>query len=232
METNIEIESKNIGGRPSNTMDDIRTDGTIYKDTSSKGIRNGKRVFANRYIAEITIDGIRYRYRSRHKSLCTDWIKAVKMGRIKPTDNKADWWRMEQKHDKEVRYDEIIVSAAEEAMLLYDYHHTNDISNINNYVVSRLVPHLVYYCCHTLHLGQKTSTRYVLQAIGLLYQRITAGTPVPNFTATCKRMLKVRREHKDFWYYEQAPSAVKMVIDGIDLSMLAEVWKVTKDRRL
>ena len=48
----------------------------------------------------------------------------MRTGKIKPTDNKADWWRMEQRKDDNVRIDEIIVSAAEEAVLLYDYHQT------------------------------------------------------------------------------------------------------------
>lgn len=207
-------------------------EGTIYHDHSSKGWKNGRRVFKNCWRAEIMIDRKIYRHRSSDLQDCKDWLRAVRIGRIEPTNNKADWMRMEQRKDMEVRYDEIIVSAAEEAMLLYEYHQTGSLDNINNYLVTRLLPHMTYYCCHTLHLGCDTSMNYTKQAAALLLTRITAGIPVPNFTATCKRMLRIRKEHRDFWYYEKAPEQVKMVVNGIDFSQLAEVWKVTKDKRL
>ena len=218
-----------------NTEDDIVTCGTIYHDTSVCGnkTKDGKRHFRHDcWRAEIIISNIRYRHRSKSRKDCEDWLKSVRMGRIKPTDNKADWMRMEQRKDLEVRYDEVIVSAAEEAMLMYDYHRTKDLSRINEYLVNRLLPHMTYYCCHTLHLGEDTSIDYTRQAAGLLLQRLAAGFPVLNFTATCKRMLRVRKEHRNFWYYEKAPKNVKMVVDGIDFSALAEVWKVTKDKKL
>lgn len=226
------IDLREYCGWRGNTEESIVTDGTIYHDTSSNGWKNGKRVFKNCWRAEITIDGKRYRHRSKDRKDCEDWLKAVCQGKIKPTDNRADWMRMEQKKDMEVRYDEIIVSAYEEAQLLYDYHQTGDLTKINDYLFSRLLPHMIYYCCHTLRLGLSTSISYTRQAAGLLLERIVAGHPVPNFTAACKRMLKVRHGHRDFWYYEKAPKSVQMIVNGFDYSLLAEVWKVTKDKRL
>ena len=220
-------------GWQGNTEEDIRTDGTIYHDTASKGYtKSGKRVFKDCWRAEITIAGERYRHRSKDRKDCEDWLKAVKQGKIKPTDNKADWWRMEQRKDDNVRIDEIIVSAAEEAVLLYDYHQTGDITAINDYLVKRLLPHMVYYCAHTLHFGQDRTITASRQAAALLLTRITAGKPVMNFTATCKRMLRVHKQRGDFFYYEKAPEQVRIMVNGMNLDGLAELYKVTKDRRI
>ena len=208
--------------------------GFVYYDNSliQQNKNTGHRILHDHWRAEIQIDNVVYRHRSKSKEDCEEWLKAVRMGRILPTDTKADWKRMEQYKDMLVRYDEIIVSAAEEAMLLYDYRQTGDLAKINEYLANRLLPHMVYYCCHSLHIGHERSLLYVKQAAGLLLTRITAGHPVPNFTAACKRMLRTRREHSDFWYYEKAPKEVKMLVNGIDFSHLSKVWKVTKDRRL
>ena len=114
-----------------NSENSTTTTGTIYYDHGSKGWQNGKRVFKDCWRAEITIDGQRYRHRSKERIDCEEWLKAVKCKRIRPTDNKADWWRMEQHKDESVRIDEIIVSQAEESVLLYEYHQTGDLSKIN-----------------------------------------------------------------------------------------------------
>lgn len=219
-------------GRPCNTEEKILTRGSIYYDSSSKGYQNGKRVYKDCWRAEICIRGKRYRYRSRDHKDCEDWLRAVKAGKIKPTDNKADWWRMEQHKDEEARADEFIVNAAEESLLMLEYHETHDLTRINEYIVSRLLPHMAYYSCHTLHLGKERMLTASMQAIGLLLTRITAGRPVLNMTATCKRMLRVYKDRGDFFYYENAPKQVRMICNGIDFSQMAEVWKVTKDRRL
>ena len=216
-----------------NTEDDIRTTGTIYHDTSSKGYSaSGKRVFKDCYRAEIVISGQRYRHRSKDRKDCEDWLKAVKQGKIKPTDNKADWWRMEQRKDEAVRIDEIIVNAAEESVMLYDYHQTGDLTAINDYIVKRLLPHMAYYCAHTLNFGKDRTITASRQAIALLLTRITAGKPVMNFTATCKRMLRVHKQRGDFFYYENAPEPVRLMVNRIDMSALDELYKVTKDRRI
>ena len=207
--------------------------GTIYYDGGSKGYsKSGQRIFHDCWRAEINISGQRYRHRSKDRKDCEDWLKAVKQGKIKPTDNKADWWRMEQRKDEEVRIDEIIVSQAEESVLLYDYHQTKDLTKISDYVVQRLLPHMTYYCAHTLNFGKDRTLTASRQAIALLLTRITAGRPVLNFTSTCKRMLRVHKDRGNFFYYENAPKEVKMVCNRLDLSALADVWKVTKDRRI
>jgi hypothetical protein len=206
--------------------------GTIYHDCASKGWKNGKRIFKDCWRAEITIAGTRYRHRAKEREDCEAWLKAVKQGKIKPTDNKADWWRMEQKKDESVRIDEIIVSQAEESVMLYDYHQTGDISTICEYLTKRLLPHMMYYAAHTLHLGKDSTIVASRQAAGLLLTRITANRPVMNFTATCKRMLRVYKQRGDFFYYEKAPQEVKLMVNKINFDGLAEVWKVTKDRRI
>ena len=206
--------------------------GYIYHDESSGGWKNGKRIFKDCWRVEIMIDNVRYRHRSIMREDCEEWLKAVRQGKIKPTDNKADWMRMEQSKDVNVRRDEVIVSAAEEAMLMYGYHQTGDIVPICHYIAVRLLPHLTYYCGRTLRLTKEASLNYTKQAAALLLTRITSGQPVPNFTAACKRMLRVRRAHKDFWYYEKAPTDVQHLVDGLDFSQLAKVWKVTRDRRI
>lgn len=207
--------------------------GTIYHDHSSKGYNaSGKRVFKDCWRAEITIAGQRYRHRSQDREDCVTWLKMVKQGKIKPTDNKADWWRMEQRKDDNVRIDEIIVSAAEEAVLMYEYHQTQNIGPINAYIANRLLPHMAWYCAHTLRFGRERTVTASRQAVALLLIRITAGKPVLNFTATCKRMLRVNKQHGTFFYYENAPEEVKLMVNGMNLDGLAKIWKVTKDRRL
>lgn len=207
--------------------------GTIYHDTASKGWKNGKRVFKDCYRADIMIQGQRYRYRAQTREECKEWLKAVTSKKILPTDNKADWWRMEQRKDEAVRIDEIIVNQAEEAVMLYDYHQTGDLTAISQYITQRLLPHMVYYCAHTLRLGQTRTQTASKQAIALLLTRITQGRPVPNFTNSCKRMLRTYRDRGDFFYYEtNAPRDVQHIVHGIDFAPLAELYKITKDKRI
>lgn len=225
-------DEKNINMYDSENKFGRKSTGTIYHDNASKGWKNGKRVFKDCWRAEITISGQRYRYRSKDWDDCVNWLKAVKQGKIRPTDNKADWWRMEQHKDEAARIDEIIVNAAEESVLLYDYHQTKDIKPICEYLTQRLLPHMAYYCAHTLKFGKDRTLTASRQAAALLLTRIVAGKPVLNFTATCKRMLRLHKQRGDFFYYEKAPEEVKLMVNRIDLSPLAEVWKVTKDRRI
>lgn len=209
-----------------------RNIGCVYQDTYSKGIKNNHRVYHNRWVAEIQIGGVHFRHRSPEKKDCEDWLKSVRMGKISPRDCGADWYLVEQRRDIEKRFEEIILSAAEEAMMAAEYLKTRDLTAINDYMTHRLLPHMVYYCANTLHMGKKTALDASVQCIGILLQNITAGKPITNFTRYGKRMLRIRKAHRDFWYYDKAPQEVRLVIDGIDFSALAEVWQVTKDRRL
>lgn len=206
--------------------------GTIYHDNASKGWRNGKRVFKDCWRAEIVIAGQRFRHRSKEPEDCVAWLKAVKQGKIKPTDNKADWWRMEQRKDEEARIDELIVSAAEEANIVYEYRQTGDTEILYNYCVKALLPHMVYYCAHSLHLGRDRSLTCARQAVGLILTKIVGGRPVTNITFTCKRMLRTYKNRGDFWYYEKAPVSVKLMVNRIDMSALADLYKVIKDKRI
>lgn len=218
-------DSEHPQGRPST--------GTIYYDNASKGYSsNGKRVFKDCWRAEITIAGQRFRHRSKEREDCVAWLKAVKQGKIRPTDNKADWWRMEQRKDEEARIDELIVSAAEEANIVYEYRQTGDTEILYNYCIKALLPHMVYYCAHSLHLGRDRSLTCSRQAVGLILTKIVGGRPVTNITFTCKRMLRTYKNRGDFWYYDKAPEAVRLMVNRIDMSALEELYKVTKDRRI
>jgi hypothetical protein len=42
----------------------------------------------------------------------------------------------------------------------------------------------------------------------------------------------LHKERGDFFYYEKAPEQVRLMINGMNLDGLAEVWNVTKDRRI
>ena len=206
--------------------------GTIEHDTSSKGWKNGKRVFKDCWRAVIMVNGQRYRHRGETREECREWLKAVCAKKILPTDNKADWWRMEQHKDEEARIDELIVSAAEEANIVYEYRQTGDTAILYDYCIKALLPHMVYYCAHTLHLGQDRSLTCSRQAVGLILTKIVGGRPVTNITFTCKRMLRTYKNRGDFWYYDKAPEQVKLMVNRIDMSALAELYKVTKDRRI
>jgi len=229
-----------IKRRPSDTQmtleewqaDNRPRHGTIEHDTSSKGWKNGKRVFKDCWRAVIMVNGQRYRHRGETREECREWLKAVCAKKILPTDNKADWWRMEQRKDEEARIDELIVSAAEEANIVYEYRQTGDTEILYNYCIKALLPHMVYYCAHTLRLGQDRSLTCSRQAVGLILTKIVGGRPVTNITFTCKRMLRTYKNRGDFWYYDKAPEDVKLMVNRIDMSALADLYKVTKDRRI
>ena len=206
--------------------------GTIYHDTASKGWKNGKRVFSDRWRADIMIQGVRYRHRAETRQECAEWLRAVTQKKIMPTDNKADWWRMEQHKDEEARIDELIVSAAEEANIVYEYRQTGDTQILYDYCTKALLPHMVYYCAHTLRLGRDRTLTASRQAVGLILTKIVGGRPVTNITFTCKRMLRTYALRGDFWYYDNAPETVKLMVNRIDMSALADLYKVTKDRRI
>ena len=206
--------------------------GTIYWDNSLKDHIKSRPRYHNCWRAEITIDRQRYRYRSKSKLDCEDWLKAVCENRIKPTDNKADWWRMEQRKDMTARNDEIVMTNAEEAVMLADYRENHDFSVIFRYMEQRLLPHMYFYCVHTLHLGKESTITASREACAKLLIRIYENEPVTSLTWTLKRMLRVYKENGHFSYYEKPPREVQMVVNQIDFTELAKVWKVTKERRL
>lgn len=219
------------------TMEDWLEDtrprhGTIEYDNHSGGWRGDKRTFKDRWKAVIMVNGQRYSHRAATRSECREWLKAVLSKKILPTDNKADWLRMEQHKDEEARIEEIVLSQAEEAVMLCEYHQSGDLSKISDYVEKRLLPHMMYYCAHSLHLGKESTVTASRQAAGLLLTRITSRRPVHNFTYTCKRMLRTYKQRGNFFYYDKAPEPVKLIVNGINFDRLAEVWKVTRDKRI
>ena len=206
--------------------------GNITPETSSKGWKNGKRIYKDGWRATIQVNGIKYHHRAKTRQECKEWVKAVLSKQILPTDNKADWWKMEQRKDEAARIDEMVISAAEESSIVYEYRRTGDTTELFDYVTKRLLPHMVYYCAHSLNMGKEHTLSAARQAVGLILTRIVGGRPITNITFTCKHMLRIHKNRGDFWYYEKAPNDVKMMVNQIDFSPLADVWKLTKDKRI
>ena len=209
-----------------------RNIGCVYQDTYSKGIKNNHRTYHNRWVAEIQIGGVHFRHRSADKNDCEEWLKAVRMGRISPRDCGADWYLVEQRRDMEKRFEEMILSAAEEAMLAAQYTANKDLTPISDYMTQRLLPHMIYYCAHVLNMGRKTALDSSTQCIAIMLENIAAGKPITNFTRYGKRMLRVRKAHRDFWYYEKVPQDIRLIIDGIDYKPLEEIYKLTKLKKI
>ena len=208
--------------------------GCIYEEYYNKGKHNGysRSTRYIRYVAEIVVAGERFRHRSMDRKKVEDWLKAVRSGHIKPTQKGADWMLMEQRKNMELRNYETIVSAAEEAVLVMNFAENRDIQPINKYMQERLLPHMVYYCCHTLCLGMENSLNYTKQAAALIYTMLFDGKPITNMTKTAKRMLRVRKDHRDFFFFLKTPKVAKIAINNIDIEKLGEVWKLTKDKRI
>ena len=215
-------------------LDATETSGCIYEEYYDKGCQAGYKRGTRyiRYVAELTIAGQRFRHRSMDRKKVEDWLKAVRSGRIKPTQKGADWMNMEQRKNKELRNYEMIVNAAEEAVLVMNFFDNRDIAPITQYMYDRLLPHMVYYCCNTLRLSEELSLNYTKQAAALIYTMLYDGKPITNMTKTAKRMLRVRKEHRDFFFYEKTPYVAKLAITNIDIEKLGEVWKLTKDKRI
>lgn len=209
-----------------------RNIGCVYQDTYSKGIKNHHRTYHNRWVAEIQIGGVHFRHRSADKADCEEWLKAVRNGRISPRDCGADWYLVEQRRDMEKRFEEMILSAAEEAMLAAQYTANKDLKPISDYMTQRLLPHMIYYCAHVLNMGRKTALDASTQCIAIMLENIAAGKPITNFTRYGKRMLRVRKAHRDFWYYEKVPQDIRLIIDGIDYKPLEEIYKLTKLKKI
>jgi len=209
-----------------------RNIGCVYQDTYSKGIKNNHRTYHNRWVAEIQIGGVHFRHRSADKTDCEAWLKAVRNGRISPRDYGADWYLVEQRRDMEKRFEEMILSAAEEAMLAAQYSADKNLKPISDYMTQRLLPHMIYYCAHVLNMGRKTALDASTQCIAIMLENIAAGKPITNFTRYGKRMLRVRKAHRDFWYYEKVPQNIRLIIDGIDYKPLEEIYKLTKLKKI
>jgi hypothetical protein len=174
---------------------------------------------------------VHFRHRGSQTD-CEEWLKAVRNGRISPRDYGADWYLVEQRRDMEKRFEEMILSAAEEAMLAAQYTADKNLKPISDYMTQRLLPHMIYYCAHVLNMGRKTALDASTQCIAIMLENIAAGKPITNFTRYGKRMLRVRKAHRDFWYYEKVPQNIRLIIDGIDYKPLEEIYKLTKLKKI
>lgn len=211
--------------------DSRKRTGHIGRSCGSRGYRHGSPREDERHEAVIMVHGNVYRHRSSRREECCDWLRAVIDKRIHPSDNKADWLRAEQRKDMMARYEQMAACNCEEAVLLYEYYQTGDITNLGEYIEKNLLPHLVYYSCHTLQLGLKNSILYSREAVALLLTKVASHRQVMNMTALCKRIIRTKRYGNTF-YYEHMPKDMRMVVDGVDYAPLEKLWKVTRDKRI
>ena len=212
--------------------DDTRSrTGSIQRDRYSKGMRGGNQRYCNRMEARIRVHGKVYKYRAKTRSECQDWLNAVLAKKILPSDNKADWLQAEQRKDMVARYSEMQAESTEENVLLYQYYSDGNIEPLFEYIVKSLLPHLVYYGCHTLCLGKKNAIIYSREAVSLLLTKVAYNRPVYSITALCKRIMKLKR-NGDTHYYDHMPKDMRLVVDRVDYAPLENLWKVTKDRRI
>ena len=211
--------------------DTYKRTGHIGKLSCSRGHRRDRRREENRYEARIQVHGEIFRHRSSSRYDCEDWLRAVLEKKILPSDTSADWLRAEQRKDMMARYQQMTTIQCEESELIYNYYATGDITPLSEYIEKSLLPHLVWYSCHTLQLGLKNSIIYSREAVALLLTKISAYRPVMNMTALCKRICKTKR-NGDTLYFDHMPKDMKNVVNGVDYSPLEELWKVTKERRI
>lgn len=213
-----------------NKIDDIKSQGTIYHDHYSKGYKSGKKVTHDRWCAEIMIERQRYRHRSTSYDECVDWLKAIKMMRIKPGEDYRVWLKAETGRRTHEEVVERVETAAREAMLILEYQTTRSFNKINEYVRESLLPRLIYYALYTLKFNGRETLDVCAHAVAILYTRIDADIPVTNFTGSCRRMLRVRKQHGDFFFYEKMPEKIGIALKDLDLSNLGKVT-ILKDRR-
>lgn len=213
------------------TEDTRRRTGHIGRYGCSRGQAPDGQRADNRYEAVIQVQGEKYRHRSSNRYDCETWLKAVLSKRILPTDHDADWLRAEQRRDMAARYEQMAASNCEEGLLLYDYYQTGDIAPIAEYIERSLLPHLIYYACHTVRLGLRTSVIYSREAVACLLTKVAAGRMVMNMTAFCKGIIRTKRYGNEY-YYLHMPKDMRLVVDGIDYAPLEQLWRVTRDKRI
>ena len=211
--------------------DTIHRTGHIERDRYSKGMRRGKQLHHDRMEARIMVHGKVYKHRARTRYECQDWLNAVLSKKILPSDNKADWLRAEQRKDIAARYSEMQAESTEENLLLYKYYSEGNVEPLYEYIESCLLPHLVYYGCHTLSLGRKNAIVYSREAVSLLLTKIAYNRPVYSITALCKRIMKIKR-NGDTHYYDHMPKDMRLVVDRVDYAPLEKLWEVTRDKRI
>lgn len=56
--------------------------GCIYFDRSLKETRHGRHIYHNKYCAEIMINKVRYRHRSKSRSICEAFIHQIKSTKL------------------------------------------------------------------------------------------------------------------------------------------------------
>lgn len=53
--------------------------GCIYFDKSLKETRHGRHIYHNKWCAEITVNNVRYRHRSKSRSVCEEFISEMQL---------------------------------------------------------------------------------------------------------------------------------------------------------
>lgn len=67
----------NVGGSSGVIIRQSKGRGCIYFDKSLKETRHGRHIYHNKYCAEITINKVRYRHRSKSRSACEEFINEM-----------------------------------------------------------------------------------------------------------------------------------------------------------
>lgn len=68
-----------VGGSTATVKRQSKGSGCIYFDKSLKETRHGRHIYHNKYCAEITINNVRYRHRSKSRSACEEFISEMRL---------------------------------------------------------------------------------------------------------------------------------------------------------
>lgn len=68
-----------VGGSTGKIKRQSKGSGCIYFDKSLKETRHGRHIYHNKYCAEITINNVRYRHRSKSRSACEEFISEMRL---------------------------------------------------------------------------------------------------------------------------------------------------------
>lgn len=69
----------NVGGSTVVIRRQSKGSGCIYFDKSLKETRHGRHIYHNKYCAEITINNVRYRHRSKSRNTCEEFISEMRL---------------------------------------------------------------------------------------------------------------------------------------------------------
>jgi hypothetical protein len=68
-----------VGGSTVVVRRQSKGSGCIYFDKSLKETRHGRHIYHNKWCAEITVNNVRYRHRSKSRSACEEFISEMQL---------------------------------------------------------------------------------------------------------------------------------------------------------